>query len=553
MAGYEFAYDLGSRIDSINSFIDGLSDFDYDNTNQLTGADHTGQTDETYTYDENGNRTMSGYSTGANNRLLSDGTYNYTYDDEGNRLTKTKISTGEKEEYAWDHRNRLTGVTFKNSSGTVLKTVLHSYDIFNRWIRRTVDPDGPGSAAAVDSFFSHEGGQIALQFDTDGDLTHRYLWGPAIDQILADETVTSLLSAGEVLWPLTDHLGTPRDLAEYDSSTDETTIANHRVFDSFGVIVSETNSSVTTIVGFTGRPFDDSTGLNNHWHRWFEFRVWLNEDPIGFAGHSSNLYGYVNNSPNAYIDSTGFVEEFPLSRKDIEAQYGWGKRPTYSLYPDYSGGWTDRMDQTPYTRERGRLMGQIFGSFITDTTCSLTPGISDYRDGYEFGSGKDMLTGEQIPWYWRGLTGIGIFLPVFGMAFFRRALSMSDYVVDAGKTTGKVYDVGSAAELRRTPVKGTEVNHAPQSRQAESLLGDFDPKNKVGIEPAIRLPCSEHDAVSAAQRSASAPASARDLLAEEIRRLRNNTGAPNDALKRLIEESKKKHPRDYLKLNGIYE
>ncbi len=64
-------------------------------------------TDESYSYDANGNRTMSGYSTTANNQLTTDGTYNYTYDDEGNRLTRTKISNGKIEEYIWDHRNRL--------------------------------------------------------------------------------------------------------------------------------------------------------------------------------------------------------------------------------------------------------------------------------------------------------------------------------------------------------------------------------------------------------------------------------------------------------------
>ena len=44
--------------------------------------------------------------------------HNGTFDDEGNRLTKTKISTGEKEEYTWDHRNRLTKITFKGKTGT---------------------------------------------------------------------------------------------------------------------------------------------------------------------------------------------------------------------------------------------------------------------------------------------------------------------------------------------------------------------------------------------------------------------------------------------------
>lgn len=57
--------------------------FSYDATSQLTDADHSYQTDEAYEYDENGNRTSTGYQTGTNNRLLSDGTYAYEYDDEG--------------------------------------------------------------------------------------------------------------------------------------------------------------------------------------------------------------------------------------------------------------------------------------------------------------------------------------------------------------------------------------------------------------------------------------------------------------------------------------
>ncbi|NLS98225.1 MAG: DUF3836 domain-containing protein [Planctomycetaceae bacterium] len=90
--------------------------------NQLTGADYDFQTDETYVYDENGNRTLvngsTSYTTGDHNRLTSDGTYNYTYDNEGNVLTKTNISTSESVEYTWDHRNRLVKATFKNSGGT---------------------------------------------------------------------------------------------------------------------------------------------------------------------------------------------------------------------------------------------------------------------------------------------------------------------------------------------------------------------------------------------------------------------------------------------------
>ncbi len=170
---YGYTYDNASRITQI-AYTNGTSawnttdNFTHDKNNQLTGADYGSQTDDTFTYDANGNRTArNGTSTTVttNNRISTDGTYNYTYDDEGNRLTRTKISDSSKEEYTWDHRDRLTGVTFKNSSGTVLKTVTYAYDVYNQLVRRTYDADGPGSGAAVDQFFSNLDGQVQLQFE----------------------------------------------------------------------------------------------------------------------------------------------------------------------------------------------------------------------------------------------------------------------------------------------------------------------------------------------------------------------------------------------------
>jgi hypothetical protein len=70
--------------------------------------------------------------------------------------------------YAWDHRNRLIGVTEFDDEENTLSVVEHEYDLFNRWIRRSVDPDGPGGAPAVDTYFSCFEGQLTLQFDGTG-------------------------------------------------------------------------------------------------------------------------------------------------------------------------------------------------------------------------------------------------------------------------------------------------------------------------------------------------------------------------------------------------
>lgn len=66
-----YAYDVANRITSIDSVLDGLSEYNHDDTNQLIGADHIGQTDEAYQYDDNGNRVMAGHAVSANNRLAA--------------------------------------------------------------------------------------------------------------------------------------------------------------------------------------------------------------------------------------------------------------------------------------------------------------------------------------------------------------------------------------------------------------------------------------------------------------------------------------------------
>ena len=70
------------------------------------------------------------------------------------------------------------------------------------------DADGPGT----------EGDSINPSLEFSGsamsNLSHRYLWGPEVDQLFADEQVTSLTTAGNTLWALSDHLGTIKDLAD---------------------------------------------------------------------------------------------------------------------------------------------------------------------------------------------------------------------------------------------------------------------------------------------------------------------------------------------------
>ena len=336
---------------------DGTVTYTYDAIGQLLSATYSNESiaDETYTYDANGNRTSATGSAsvvGADNQLQSDGTYRYSYDAEGNRIAKFidtdadgLLDEGDTSitQYIWDARNRLMEVTsYATYGGSASQVVDYYYDAENRWIAETIDSDGDGQIDRTLGFV-YDGDQVVLQFEragesatgsasalTDSDLSHRYLWqANAVDQLLADEQLLSatgsasggeggsdgydLSAPGDVLFALTDQLGTVRDLATYDNGI--TSIANHRIYDSFGDLTSETNAAVDCLFGFTGRAYDESSGLQNNLNRWYDSKVgrWASEDPIGFDGLDANQYRYVVNSPTNATDPTGCIRNFDFN------------------------------------------------------------------------------------------------------------------------------------------------------------------------------------------------------------------------------------------------
>jgi RHS repeat-associated protein len=318
--------------------LDGTVAYTYDATGQLTAADYSGdQPDERYSYDANGNRTGAGYVVGPDNQLLCDGTYRYTYDADGNRASRFvwtdadldgQIDQSEKSqitEYSWDARNRLAVVTKRAAAdGPATEIDQYFYDLENRWIGETIDTDGDGRVDH-ETRFVYDGNQIIMQFDKDGsgnltgaDLSHRYVWGAAVDQTLADERVSGTSVPGQVVWPVTDQLGTVRDLAVLEAQTGVTSIANHRVYDSYGVLKSQTNAAVDELFGFTGRPLDEATGSQNNLNRWYDAVLgrWMSEDPSGFGSRDTNLYRYCVNGVNDSTDPTGLENKWPtgLSR-----------------------------------------------------------------------------------------------------------------------------------------------------------------------------------------------------------------------------------------------
>jgi len=188
-----------------------------------------------------------------------------------------------------------------------------------------------------------------LRLNEDGEISNRYLWGPAVDQVLADEQVSSDgqgdYDTDQILWPLGDHQGTVRDLAKVNGSGD-TEIVNTYSYDAYGVLLTETAPAVDHLFGFTARPTQTDAGLVNCLNRWYDpiIASWITQDPITFQGGDANLYRYCGNDPVNSVDPSGLAWWNPFTWFD------WGI------------DWSDAVDQEI---EVVRQLNEAFGTSHT--------------------------------------------------------------------------------------------------------------------------------------------------------------------------------------------
>ena len=165
-------------------------------------------------------------------------------------------------EYEWDHHNQLVSVINKDENGDVTQEVDYDYDAFGRRIRETLDADGDGAGAAVETEHVFDGSQRLLSLDGTSTPDTRYL--AALDSIFAEEDGSS----NDSLFGLADGMGGVRDLVE-----DDGTVANHIIYSAFGEVESETDGSVEYSVGFAGWGLDGATGLQREGGRTRDPRV----------------------------------------------------------------------------------------------------------------------------------------------------------------------------------------------------------------------------------------------------------------------------------------
>jgi len=260
----------------------GTHNYTYDTRDRLTAATHPNQTNESYAFDDVGNRTAShrgsSYSYQGFNRPFTANSNTYAYDANGNLTSKTDASGTWT--YIWDFENRL-----KQASKSGGVAVTYGYDALGRRVQRTSTTDGTTK-------FVYDGADVVRDLDGSGAVIVDYLNGPGIDNKLR-QTVGGVAS-----YFVTDHLGTTSAFADASGN-----VISSLSYDSYGNVSS---GSAATRYTYTGREIDSDLGLIFYRARWYDPQQgrFISEDPIGFQG-GMNFYGFVENSPVNYIDPWG--------------------------------------------------------------------------------------------------------------------------------------------------------------------------------------------------------------------------------------------------------
>jgi len=562
----------------------------YDDNNRLTSETISHPTEgtqsTTYTYDDANNRdtkTITGgtepghwdYTYNAANQLVSWTkrsapaapvtsilrSATLTYDDAGNRTSQTIQEQGTPNPeprttaYTWDAQDRLASVTLPDGSE-------HRYAYDYRTRRISTGVRTPSSANETKTSIVFSGGLSVAEWEQESGTglqpvlsappTVEYTRGPdmggGVGGLLYSKRGSSLK------YNLSNGRGDI--VAQADQYASLTWTAS---YEAYGKRTKETGTNLDKQRG--NSKDEDPTGLLNEGFRYrdLETGVWLSRDPAGFVD-GPNLYAYCTQNPWSHFDADGLFLSALMEKLDTHIFTPVGEAIGNAAGSMMSNDTLAGLSDSKAFNAAGSALNATKSASMTALN-TLSP-FDDAAKAALNGDIKGALTeaGKEVAG--------GKFTKVAGKALKAGGALVEtmvkkggdDVVASAQKNAGAaaemvqksapapaVYDVGKAKDLRATPLAGTEVNHVPGSASASTLVPTQNPANKFGNEAAIRLPQSEHAAVSAAQNALGAQASARDLLAQELKILRNNTNAPNSALQKASKMNKEAHPWDYKK------
>ncbi len=208
--------------------------------------------------------------------------------------------------YDYDEENRLTAVTRK-SDGRVVGQ--YQYDALSRRIIKIADPALVSSV--VETHYFYDGARIVEEQNAGGATQATYVYGNYIDEILTMDRSGTFYYHQNSLWSveaITNSTASVVERYSYDA------YGLPAVLNGAGEPLSPNfwgtpHSALENPLMFTGRQFDEETGLYYYRARYYDSVKgrFLQRDPLPKYFSGMDLYLYVGNNPTNFLDPFGLV------------------------------------------------------------------------------------------------------------------------------------------------------------------------------------------------------------------------------------------------------
>jgi RHS repeat-associated protein len=307
--------------------------FAYDGIDRLIWANIGGSPTYGYEYDATGNRTLFNLNgtpythavSPTSNRLNSvqiagEGntpvTQPISYDAAGNTTSTTSGSPSTSPlGFTYSARGRLSAIQIPNPQNV---NTPYTVNYLTNGLEQRVHKSGPSNLVPTGStsYFYDEAGHLLGEYDSNQIPVYETIYLNDTPVAIIKQTRTgnpdaqpsTLNVTTEVFHVFSDHIDTPRLITK---ATDQSIVWSWHAAEPFGM--TQPNSNPNNLAPFTfnqrfpGQVFDSESNLFQNHHREYQSLSgnYTTTDPIGLAGGSMSLYGYVSSNPLGAIDPTG--------------------------------------------------------------------------------------------------------------------------------------------------------------------------------------------------------------------------------------------------------